>query len=413
MKSILKQKHFESLFFIVSLTSIIFLATLPFWNKHLIIGAYYLYPSAQYFKIHHNLQHYTWIYDPGANLYFILLSLLMPTDSLSFFILAMFLVNLILIICMYLLITKSHFMKQKKIILSLLLFCLGPIVFFRFDTYVSVLFVISIFLFIKRSYTASFIFLTISILTKLYPIIFAPYFLFYLLKKSNLKTVFKQLLTMFVTLVAFLSCYVYFLKVTPYTIIKNLKHYTAVNVHTESVWGSIFTLFSYLKNGIFPHGTYTLETHTLPLQDTYIPMKYLSLFWIFAITFVYIFVFMHSKKFFNSFSVPAILALTTTLLATTKLLSPQYFIWYMFPLVFFINDKWNNDKKLIIAISCLICLLTQIVYPVNYNNWLYHLYIDGSYLSLYAINTLRNLLLLTLPILLIRYQLKHKENWEK
>src|SRR5437016_2750366 len=122
------------LFIFSCLAVIFFQAIQPAWMDHLIFDIYTFYERASYFHNHFNLSGVANNeYQPGAIIYFLLLSLsLYINNSIEFFRFFFFLGNAILVLLITDLVRRMT--ESKNItILGLVILSTGPILLYRFE----------------------------------------------------------------------------------------------------------------------------------------------------------------------------------------------------------------------------------------------------------------------------------------
>lgn len=356
---------------------IIYFGFLPQWHYTLNgdIKNYY-FPVAN-----HIFTKDTLIYPPLANLFF----LLFPTTSLaiyeSFFVVAN----------VFLLLIFSKIIKNQ-LILSLLILCAGPIILFRFDLLVILLFALSIKTFTRSNFILSGIFLGAATMVKFFPLVLLPYFLLVLWpQKKVIPFIFAFVLTVAIILVLYLNV----TKLDLSTIVTGLYFNFSKSVHMESVLGSVLTIITAITNP-GPHGVQFISALWV-LDPLYLlgHARGFRLFPLVGLAFVYalaIFLFKKNKDFRPTTCLFIILAL----IITSQTFSPQYLLWvaFLFPLL------PNNKTNLFLVLLALVC--TQIIYPLNYGE-LIDFFNLGINQHLFLIITLRNLLLVVLVIRLFIY----------
>ncbi|MEK7127699.1 MAG: glycosyltransferase 87 family protein [Patescibacteria group bacterium] len=313
------------------------------------------------------------IYPPGANLFFMLL----PSNNLQIFQWAFIIVNILLLI----IIAK---LTKKPALLALIILAAGPILLFRFDLLVMLLVVVAIISFQRNNFYLSAVFLGIATITKLFPIILLPYFLFTLNRRKIL-----PYLLFFILPIAVISL-IYSLVTGQdlLTILNKANGAFTVSVHVESVMATVLTTITAVTNP-GPHGL--LFKDALWSLD---PLYFLGHARIFkfitpiVIAVTYFLIYLKQK----TFEVRVCLLIILTLIISSQLLSPQYVVWPA--ILFLLIDK---PGRLNIILILLILFLTQLIYPLNYGEFL-DFYNKGINLPLFLILAARNLTLVILTL---------------
>lgn len=370
----------------------------PAWKNHLIFDVYIYFERSTYLLNNHNLSGVQNEYQPGAIIYFALLSpLLLLNNSLDSFIKIFFLSNFVLIFIIAFLVEKLTSPKNI-LILSLLILFIGPILFYRFELLVVCL-TITCFYFLRRKRQfLSTIFLSLAILTKLYPVIYVPFLLLLEYREKGLKK-FLSLSSIFVSfIVLFIFTYLFFFHISPAEFIYSLNYHTTKPVGVEGVWSSIISTTKLILSGYPPtlvSGNYTWGVST---SDFFIPSWIIDNFWILALEIVYFVVLTFKKSHF----IENILLLTLTMLVFSKQSAPQYLIWFLFLLPLINFEKYLHQIRytFLLFLSLVISFLSQYIYPLNYTEFL-QFFNNQSNSYLFYINLVRNILLLCLFYFLI------------
>lgn len=284
--------------------------------------------------------------------------------------------------------------KKSSLILPLILFAAtGPILIFRFELFVSFLFLLSIYLFVRKKYILSGILLGLSIATKIYPVFALPYFLIILIKNKNLKNAAEYFLSLILAVLAPVYTYLV-LKGNPGDLLKNLVFHVDKPIGLESLTSSFIALPVFIKTHVLPHIINANGVWGLPNVDFVL----ISLLPYAAMGAVYLSLLIVKWKKKIGFNPAFVILVIAVFLLTSKYLNPQYMVWIfgLVPLISF-SKSWRD--RLFIVNSIVILVLTQLTYPIFF--W----QILGSFGSSkpdfsYWLLEIRNLLLLVeIPLL--------------
>lgn len=370
------------------------------WATNLSTDINSYFAKATYFLEHNNLANFPQNeYQPGANLFFIMLSpALLIDNSPNSYLVALKAVNLFIIFLIALIYKK--FTDQKSLyVFALLLLFAGPIFLFRFDLLVILLCLISIFLWRKQRYTTSYLILGFATLVKVYPIVLLPYFLLLNFHDQNFKGVFKYIAvikyisTYLIGLLLPLGLYMLFFQVNILEIMSGLNFHMMKPVHTESLWGSLLTLISFVTTGNYALGAGGWGVYGISSQHWIFPLWFFNYFWVIPLAIFYIWIFRYLKNKSVKFEIVICAEIILLFLIFSKVFTPQYFLWFMLliPLIdvreLFKNFEWVNLLVILLA-----AFLHQYIYPLNYGAW-EGFYTTGNSSYLFWLNFIRYLLL--------------------
>jgi hypothetical protein len=378
-------------FLLICLSVVLLQAIHPFWKEHLVFDVYTYFERSQFFINNFNFSGVLNEYHPGAIIFFILLSPFMLIDnSLDTYIRNFLIINTFLAILLAFLIHK--FTNSKNILLyAILILFTGPIIFYRFELLVVLLTISAIYFLSKNSYLSN-LFLAAAVLTKLYPIVYLPLFIFSWFKEKNMKSTIRSLGIFFFFFIIVLTCYFFSLRIGIEEFIFSLNYHAAKPIGIEGFWTSLITSFKLISDGIPPALTSGNKTWGISPDNLILPAWFINNFWIIAIEVVYLVIILKKYKV-----IEAMLLITLTLLVFSKLSAPQYLTWFLFllPLINFEKYLQNVRYTYILLTSLLIAFLSQYIYPLNYNSYL-QFFIDQSKPYLFYINLFRNILILSL-----------------
>lgn len=337
----------------------------------------YYFPVAS-----HVLTPDTLIYPPGANLFFGLF----PTNSLEIYEIFFIGANIFFLFILFK-ITKNFWA------LFLLILAAGPLILFRFDLLVMVLLILSIKFFQKENFFRAGIFLGAATITKFFPLVLLPYFLFILWSR---KKIFPFLIAFLTTIFTILAVYLNITQLNFSTITSGLYFNFSKSVHMESVLGSALTIVTFFINP-GSHGVQFINA--LWVLDPLYLLGHARIFRIFPIvglaaTYLII-ILRRNTKNFNVF---VCFFIILVLIITSQVFSPQYIVWvaFLFPLL-----PFNKINFFLILLS-LIC--TQIIYPINYGE-LIDFYNFGKNQWIFVVLTIRNAALIILTARIFYYEI--------
>jgi len=365
--------------FVISLLTVIYLGMQKRWLDILIgdlRGTYFAVSS--YFWSNGNLTDFVGVsaYPPGANLFFIML----PAVSLEFNQWSLIIIN-----CLFLFFIAR--LTKRPTLLALIILAAGPIILFRFDLLVMFLVVLSLITFRRNKFYLSGILLGAATITKIFPVILLPYFIFVLFVNNRQKIL--PWLSAFI--LSQVAIFVFFVLVTnqdPRAISSQTTGGLSTSVHVESVMATVLTLITAITNP-GPHGLEFLNA-----RWNISPLYFLGHARIFKlispvfVALVYALILFRYK----TFKIADGLLIILTLLITSQLLSPQYIIWPA--ILVLLMDK--IDRITIFLLACAL-VSTQIIYPLNYGEFL-DFYNKGINSHLFLIMAVRNLSLVILTL---------------
>lgn len=378
------------LFLTVCIIVILLQAFHPLWSGHIIFDLFAFRDRALGNFVNNE-------YQPGALLFFNLLSPF-AAQSLDVFKVALFTANIILIYISAIFIQKIT-RPENNIIFALLLLFIGPIILFRFEILVVTLVIVSIYFFKKENIIASAMFLALSIMVKVYPLIYLPYFLISLYRKGGIKSATHYLLVFIITSLTFLVFFMLLFRFNFNQLTYSLNYHVLKPVGVEGFWTSLVSLFQLISTGSPPTLEAKYLTWGISEQSLILPMWFFNNFWIFILLLSYLF---YIRKKDYKFNPVFLLEITLVTVLFSKLSSPQYLIWF-FALIPLINiEKFISNTRLclVLIISLLVAFLTQYIYPLNYSEFLSFFSGSRNFFLFYIFVTKNLLLLISLYLLL-------------
>jgi len=245
-------------------------------------------------------------------------------------------------------------------IYTLAVLAVGPIIIQTFDIIPAVMTLAAIYLFWIGNHKTSWAVLALGTLTKIYPIVIAPIFLFIYYKNGQLRQMRDGVITF---LVVCMITILPFVVLGSTSILSLVSYHSQRGVQIESTYSAV--MLALAKLGFttvrteFSFGSVNLVSPTatvLANLSTYILVGSLLI--------VYWFIYRQVKpgeSQFTRLGAYALLAIAVTM-ATSKILSPQYFVWLIpiFPLI------CGRLRIPILGIFVVIGGLTYFVFPLHY-----------------------------------------------
>ncbi len=167
-----------------------------------------------------------------------------------------------------------------------------------------------------------------------------------------------------------------------------LEYHGKRGIQLESIYSSVILLFPLDQTGLTVENTYNSWNIRIPFEASLLPVTSLLLLLGQAVVFLLAVRGMRNlakRDGFTEFWIDTVLACLMTLILTSKVLSPQYFMW-VYPLAA-LHIAWSRTPRADMALWVLTGALTTLIFPVIYP-MLYSLYPVPR-----AILAVRNLLL--------------------
>lgn len=397
---VLSKKKFILIFFILFiLCSLYCQSMLSIWRGHLEVDVYVFYQRVEYFLKHQSFsllkgnEHF-----PGALLFFFSpLIFCFSKFNYGNYLNSFLFINLILL-AVYVFLIKKQANFVHLLLFLLILVVSGPILLFRFEILVSLLLIISLFLWQKKKIFFSLFCLGLALTIKIYPILILPYLLILLITKRWYQDLVIGLVGFLVGVL--LPVIIFFaLGGKQQQLFTSLNFHSAKPVSIESVPGVIITAISLWMDKKPPSllGGYGLWGIKTKLME-YDPI-FFNWLWLGPITFFYIFLFLN-KKFNQQLKIGVIFWIISLFLLFSKNLNPQYLFWFilLFPLLK-VKKSARIDYLILFAIIIVIVLLNQFVYPILYSDFINKFFTLGINKEIFYLQALRNFLTLVLLIL--------------
>jgi len=274
-------------------------------------------------------------------------------------------------------------------IYTLAVLAVGPIIIQTFDIIPAVMTLAAIYLFWLEKHNASWAVLALGTLTKIYPIVIAPIFFIIYFKNRQ----FKQMRNGAVTFLA-----VCVITILPFIILGSgsilnlVSYHTQRGVQIESTYSAIVLVLAKLGLTSVTAG-YSFGSLNIVNPTAAVLAKFSTYIMVVSLLIVYWFIYRQvkpGKSQFTRLGAYALLTLATTM-ATSKILSPQYFVW-LIPIFPFICGRWRTP---ILAIFILIGGLTYDIFPLHYPE------LQNIQATAVAILVARDILLVLLAVLAV------------
>lgn len=387
---------------------LLYLAFNPIFFSHLQTDVVVFSQRAQFFLENHNLSNFSNNeYQPGAILFFIMLSPFLSFGGYETFKIALFATNLLLIFANGIIFWQLRG-SRSLFIFSLLLLAIGPILFFRFDLLAVTLVSLSFYFWLKDKELLSIFILGTATLVKIYPILFIPYLLITTWQSKGIKKTIIQLLTYLSSILYLLVLYVTLFQANLADIFSSLNYHALKPISTDNIYGLFAIFYNLIAYGKYPQLISAYGTNGFSNQDAILPLFIYNYFWI--IPFILLHLLLIRKKVYGKIN-GLIFCLTNLLffLIFTKSQAPQYLIWFialipLLPTAIFKTKSWFITLILLL----LSLFFYQYIYPLNYDAWLDGLRPPYNFHELLVVNILRNIFLLVVSIHLILVLLRNR-----
>lgn len=378
------------------------------WRYHLQTDTAIYFERVNYFAKYlsfKDLDHNEW--QPGATFYYLapfplLYSSLAAKNPYQVYLNAFFGLN-ILMIFLISFFYKISAPKSSLLTFALIIVFMGPILLYRFELFVSMLTVLSYYLWTRQKYSFSSFVLGLAVMTKVYPIILLPYYFILAYKTHGLKQVIKVSLFFAIGAISLTILYVLITQANLSQVLEGFTYHTHKPVHVDSVWGSIITVANKLIYGSYPKAAGGWGIIGIASKYTFLPIQFFNYFWILPMSIFYIWLFIKTQK--NSIINPLVcFTIILLFLVVSKSVSPQYLIWFLifYPFINPFMKAYQTNWLINLILILLICFLTQYVYPLKYTELVSQFYVNGTQTGVFWIYAINHLLLIVLTILSLR-----------
>lgn len=407
-------KFAANLTLFLTIIVILLLGLHPAWYEHLHTDINDYVYRVNYFLTNGSFNNLPGNDDPPGALFFLaLVHFVLPLSdplkiTFSSYLWKLFAVNIILILSLAYLYKKYTKNIKSLFVFSLILLATGPIVLFRFDLFVAILVVLSLYFLKHRKIFFAALLLGAGAIVKIYPLLLLPYLMISQYQKEKVYGVLKTSLSFIAGYLVFLILVTMVLDISSSSIISSFHFLSQRPVHTESAWGTSLTLFAKITTGDWAQGLGGWGVFGISPSYVIGPPFFYNYFWIVPVGVWYLWIF--TRKLDNkSADIKIPIATIILFLIFSKVIHHQYLLWFMLllplidPNLFFKKTKWFIILTLVIFTT----FINQYVYPLNYSNWMFGFYANGSYQYLFWLIFLRNILLVVILIMFIKSAKDH------
>ena len=236
----------------------------------------------------------------------------------------------------------------------------------RYDVFPMVMLIGAVYFFTKEKYCAAWFMMALGIVTKLYPAVAAPFFLFYHLIRKDYKNAGKGILICAVTAAL---CMLPFIIADAGTAFDFLTYHMDRGLQTETLWANVIMLLGHFDivdiSYVFNYGSDNIAGDVPDAVAKVLTP--IMLFCLLALYVLYLFV---SRKEKEKEALPALIVLSylavMVFMLTNKVLSSQYLVW-MIPFTALLVMFVGGEKgRLVMWIFTACIALTQLNLIVNY-----------------------------------------------
>lgn len=290
---------------------------------------------------------------------------------------------------------------KSLLIYTIALLAIGPIISRQYDIFPAVTVLLAFYAFLAGKHKTSWALLALATLTKIYPVAFVPLFLLCYICNRQYQLIRSGIITFAITALAIT---IPFMISSPEGFLTSFSYHAQRGIQIESTYSSILLLGSKLGWLVvepgFGFGSWNLVG---PVADTLarisvilLPVSLLATYWL---------IYRRMRLSLNPGNeiLNYSLLIGTMLLATSKVLSPQYIIW-LCPLIPLFSGRL---KHALWAVFVVVGALTYYIFPLHYTEL-----IDlnsGMIASLLA----RNVLVMAMVSLLVVSLILRKTQFQK
>lgn len=395
-------KYFSRLLLYLALAAIVTFAFNPAWSGHASYDVSVFYSRAQHFFKEGSYATLKFNeYQPGALLYFALLSPALNIINSGDFFLKVFIGVNVLLCILYGEAINKYAGHWGIITYALIVIFSGPILLFRFEMFCHLLVFGSIYFWHRKKPYLSLFLLGWSIMTKVYPVILIPYFLMVAWQTYPLKKILKILLFSLGSFLLSVGAYFIILKDSPASIMSGLEVQSKKPLTIESVPAVVASSIKYWSTGKIVK----LESYLMwgISQDELLGERWIyNVLWIIPLSIFYLWL---SKKqnLIKKMHFSVIATLITLFLFFSSQLAPQYLLWFVLFLPLFMNQGSSKYKwhRIWLLITTLVMLLTaQVVFPIYYTELIEDFFKNNGNPDIFYILVIRNILLTMLAVFL-------------
>lgn len=366
----------------------------PLWRPHLQVDVVTFQLRAVYF-----LDHASWAglghneYQPGALWFFVLLGpLSAAAHNFDAFLTATILVNAALLVGHFYLFAR-YGPRHAPLVLLVLALASGPILLHRFELIVSLIVLVAWFRFRFLDTSGGAFLLGIATAIKVYPVVLLPVILVAAARRR-----FGSAIEAGLAFAGGLAIPVGLYLATGGTIAalrEALSFHQSKPVGLEGVVGVSVMLVQWLL-GLPLRITPGFGVHGFTSDVPLLTNSVLDLVWLVPTGLVFLAIVWLSSRRGLANPVYA-LVLLMVFVIFSKVLNPQYLWWFLVFLPWVAASWWSPARwVLVVAIAAASLLLTQLIYPINYSEYLAWFNQPGQSPWLFIASVVRNVLLLLL-----------------
>lgn len=354
----------------------------PLWRWHLEMDVF------AFFEKINGVSHPEYL--PGASWFFRMVGFFTIPLTLANYYNVLFLINFALFGVLVLLYKKFGSFNNALLFLLVTLVS-GPYLLFRFELLVAVILVLSLVFWQKRQFKFAYFLLGAATAVKLYPVVLLPY---YFLLSKNIKNA-------FMGLILFLGALLLISGGTITGILNSLNNLSNKPIGVESIPATIITLKSLILSGLPPK--IYLGNSVWGLTGDY-NLNMFGWLWVIPVGCFYIYL-MFKKDLNRVLDIGVVFILLLLFLIFSKNLNPQYLFWFIsiFPLMKATSEEGGRDYVILFSIIIIISYLNQCIYPLLFSDFLGKFYSDGKNWEIFYLQLLKNISLIGLLILSIKY----------
>lgn len=385
---------------IITVSALVWQAYHPWWRPHLQTDAVAYQIQALHFRQTGSWAGLQQWYQPAALWFFVLISYLAwPPTHFDHFLAAVIGLNVVLIAAHFYFFAR-HGHRYSTLFFALILLAFGPIVLYRFELLATLLVIWSWHFWQRRQVPLAGFLLGLAVAVKVYPIVLLPLFLAESIRTKDWRHGL-SLLIWVVEGIALPTAALFLFGSSLADILAGVLFHDFKPVGLEGAWGSFITLVQMaldipirMTPGFGVHGL----TSDLPLLTN----DFLNQVWLIPYSLVFAVVLWLFRR--RGYTDPLLaLLLLFVFVLFAKVLNFHYILWYLVflpvvPLFWYRRWEWT----LILVLVSLSLVLSQIVYPLYFTEFLEWYYGHTEYSIFFTIAVVRNLLLVALLGILLR-----------
>ncbi len=390
-----KAKYELWLLMAVALGAVLFLAYHPWWWPHLQVDVVTFQSRAVHWLTQGSWENLGYNeYQPGALWYFAAMAALTPTpQAFDAFLATFVLVNLLLLFLHALYFYRLYSPAAVRVFLVIAV-ATGPILLYRFELLVSLLVLLAWHFFTKHKHAAAAALLGFSTAMKVYPVLlFIP-----ILAQSMRQRLFRQAVISILAFSLGLLIPVGGLVLAGSSVAEisaALEFHQLKPIGLEGLWGEAL-VFSHLLTDTPLNITPGYGVHGLSSNWPIFSSSFLNLVWLIPVGIILVlFFFKYRPAEYTDPLIPFLLLLV--FVVASKVVNPQYLWWFVVFLPMLQPARFGRELWSIVLLCAIGALvLTQVVYPLNYTEFLAWFYQPEENSQLFFLSVVRNILLIAI-----------------